>query len=135
MERESMAHPRRLRILVVDDYRDTRKALQMVLATWGHEAQEAADGAEALRVAAEFKPDVVFLDLAMPGMTGLEVAQHLRQGGVVPVLVALTGHAGEAYQEAARAVGFDHFIAKPSPPEELFSLLERVRPSVEPGSG
>jgi two-component system CheB/CheR fusion protein len=107
----------------------------MVLATWGHEAREAADGDEALYLAAEFRPDVVFLDLAMPGMTGLEVAQRLRQDGAAPLLVALTGHAGEVYQQAARVAGFDHFLAKPSPPEELRSLLERVRPLVEPGSG
>jgi CheY-like chemotaxis protein len=125
----------RLRVLVVDDSLDTRTALRMVLATWGYEARAAADGAEALRVAAEFKPDVVFLDLAMPGMTGLEVAQRLRQGGAVPFLVVLTGHAGPAYEEAARAAGFDHFLAKPSPPEELRSLLtEYANPSGESDS-
>ncbi len=83
--------------------------------SWGHEARAAADGEEGLRIAAEFRPDVVFLDLAMPGMSGLEVA--------------LAGHAGAAYEEAARAAGFDHFLAKPTPPEQLLALLlEHAKP-------
>lgn len=118
-----------LRVLLVDDHPDLRLSLRKLLEGWGYEVRTAADGEEALRLAAEFQADVVFLDLAMPGMSGLEVARLLRKGDKVPVLVALTGHAGAAYEEAARAAGVDHFFAKPTPPEQLRALLAQVEPA------
>lgn len=128
-----MARTPPLRVLVVDDYFDTRRSLRQLLAIWGYEAREAADGVEALRVAAEFRPDLVVLDLAMPGLDGYEVARRLRQGGVGGVLVALTGYGGQdaAEVEYARAAGFDHFLTKPCEAGRIEALLRSCRARAE----
>src|SRR5262249_57148242 len=109
-----------------------RREGRMVLAGWGHEVREAADGEEALRVAGEFLPDVVILDLAMPRLGGLEVARRLRQGGAGAVLIALTGHAGPAHAEAARAAGLGHFLLQPWPPGPLPTPLRSSGPVTRP---
>jgi CheY-like chemotaxis protein len=114
-----------LRILVVDDYPDTRRSLRLLLTSWGHEAREATDGPDALRVADGFRPDVVLLDLALPGADGYEVARSLRDllGPPPPLLVALTGHTGAKDVGAAIEAGFDHFFAKPCDPGQIDFLL------------
>jgi two-component system, sensor histidine kinase len=122
-----------LRILVVDDYPDTRRSLRLLLTSWGHEAREATDGADALRVAEGFRPDVVLLDLALPGADGYEVARSLREllRPLPPLLVALTGHTGAREVGAAVEAGFDHFFAKPCDPGQIDFLLRacaRSRP-------
>src|SRR5437879_5652343 len=82
-----------LRVLVVDDYADTRHSLRLLLKSWGHSVREAADGANALREAEVFRPDVVVLDIAMPGLSGYQVARQLHEtSSPRPLLVALTGH-------------------------------------------
>jgi CheY-like chemotaxis protein len=68
-----------LRILAVDDWPDSTTSLQSILQEWGYEARVATDGATALTIANSFHPDVVILDLAMPGMHGYEVVKRLRQ--------------------------------------------------------
>ena len=129
-----------LRVLVVDDYPDTRRSLRLLLGTWGHEAREATDGADALRVAESFRPDVVLLDLALPGADGCEVARSLRKllGPPPPLLVALTGHTSATDIGAAVEAGFDHFFAKPCDPGQIDFLLracgrERAAPLVRHG--
>src|SRR4051812_39233517 len=99
----------RLRVLVVDDIADARLALRLLLKLWGHEVAEAADGPGALRAAEAFRPDVVLLDISMPGMSGHEVARCLRERGLRPsLLVAVTGYGREADVRAAMDAGFDH---------------------------
>jgi CheY-like chemotaxis protein len=114
-----------LRVLVADDYPDTRETLRLLLASWGHEAREAADGAEALRLAGEFRPDVVLLDLAIRGTDGCEVARGLRKLDLPcrPLLVALTAHSDSGHIKAALEAGFDHFLAKPCDPGQLDFLM------------
>lgn len=114
-----------LRVLVADDFADTRKTLHLLLRSWGHEVREAADGAEALRLAEEFQPDVVLLDLAMPGSDGCAVARGLREQNPAsrPLLVALTAHSGPDHVRAALEAGFDHFLAKPCEPGQIDFLL------------
>src|SRR5688572_8239811 len=82
-----------LRILVVEDCADTRTTLRLLLRDWGHEVAEAADGPAALCSAASFCPDVVLLDIGLPGLNGYEVAKHLRSfpGLADSLLVAVTG--------------------------------------------
>jgi CheY-like chemotaxis protein len=114
-----------LRVLVVDDYPDTRESLRLLLASWGHEAREAADGVAALRVAGEFRPDVVMLDLALPGADGCEVARGLRKLDLPcrPLLVALTAHSDSRHVQAALEAGFDRFLAKPCDPGQIDFLI------------
>ena len=113
-----------LRVLVVDDYPDTRRSLRMLLTSWGHEAREATDGAAALSTAESFHPDVVLLDLALPGTDGYQVAKSLRDRlNPPPLLVALTGHTASADVTAAVEAGFDHFFAKPCDPGQIDFLL------------
>jgi len=114
-----------LRVLVVEDYPDTRRTLRLLLRSWGHDVREAADGPEALRVAAEFCPEVTLLDLGLPGLDGLEVARRLQGPGPSPrpLLVALTALTDPAHVREALAAGFDHFFNKPCEPGQLDFLL------------
>src|SRR5262245_40166897 len=111
-----------LRALVVDDEEDTRESFCTLLRLWGHEARCAADGQSALREAEAFRPNVVLLDLALPGMDGFEVASRLRQ---LPGcrLVAVSGLAGKEAEVRARACGCDFHLTKPADPEQLRRLL------------
>ena len=115
-----------LRVLVVDDYPDTRQSLRLLLRSWGHQAREAPDGPRALDEVEAFRPDVVVLDIAMPGMDGYEVARQLQRppSDGRPLLVALTGHTRPVDVEAALEAGLHHFFAKPCDPGQLDFLLQ-----------
>jgi PAS domain S-box-containing protein len=116
-----------LRVLVVDDNRDAAETLSALLAIMGHAAPVAADGHQALRMIEGFRPDVVFLDIGMPGMSGYEVAQAVRSDprfdGVR--LVALTGWGGEADRARTREAGFDAHLTKPATVAAIESALAR----------
>jgi PAS domain S-box-containing protein len=109
------------RILVVDDNRDAADSLSLLLRLDGHEVTVAYDGKGALAAAPACRPDVVFLDLGMPGMDGYEVCRRLRQmpelNGVR--LVALTGWGQEGDRRRSAEAGFDHHVVKPADPEDL----------------
>jgi PAS domain S-box-containing protein len=113
------------RVLVVDDNRDGAESLAMLLGIWGHEVELAGDGGEALAAVCNRRPDVVLLDIGLPGMDGYQVAQRLRQlpgmGGTV--LVALTGCGQDDDRRRAREAGFDAHMVKPVDPDQLERLL------------
>ena len=116
---------RTLRILVVDDCPDTRASMRLLLQLWGHEVYEAPDGPAALRLARSLVPDVILLDIAMPGMDGCEVARHLRR---VPsldkaLLIATTGYCGEVYRARYHQAGFSVCLGKPLDLNALAALL------------
>lgn len=116
------------RILVVDDDLDSARVLLDLLEAWGHRADLAADGAEALELVGRVAPDLVFLDLGLPKLNGLEVARKIREGADErgrPVLVAMTGWGGPEDRKRTREVGFDHHVAKPISVERVRKLLER----------
>lgn len=104
------------RVLVVDDNVDAADTLAAVLDMMGHATQVAHDGAQALAVAPQFLPDVIFLDIGLPGMNGYEVARALRRipAGANVVLVALTGWGAENDRSQSSAAGFDHHLTKPA---------------------
>ena len=104
------------RVLVVDDNVDAADTLAAVLDMMGHATQVAHDGAQALAVAPQFLPDVIFLDIGLPGMNGYEVARALRRipAGTNVVLVALTGWGAENDRSQSSAAGFDHHLTKPA---------------------
>jgi two-component system CheB/CheR fusion protein len=117
---------RPLRVLVVDDCPDTRHVLALLLRQWGFAAAEAKDGVTALSAAAAFRPDVVLLDLVMPGLDGLEVARRLRGEPALAavLLVAVTGLALPGDVARCLAAGFDRHLPKPVDPRLLRRLLD-----------
>jgi CheY-like chemotaxis protein len=112
------------RILVVDDNPDSANSLGMVLEVEGHEVESVYSAQDALERVESFKPDVVLLDIGLPGMDGYEVARRLRaRPGFERVrLVALTGYGQAEDRERTRSAGFDGHLVKPVD----FSLLEQV---------
>jgi CheY-like chemotaxis protein len=114
-----------LRVLVVDDCPDTRNSFRVLLNIWGHDVREAADGPAALEAADAFLPEVVLLDLGLPGMDGCELARRLLRRPHLgrPRLVAVTGYSRDSDIARAREAGFDLLLAKPVDPERLRLLL------------
>jgi signal transduction histidine kinase len=113
------------RIAVIEDNADSRAVLAELLEVLGHEVVTAADGPEALRLAAEKPPEVWIVDIGLPGMDGYEVARALRRlvTGQRLLLIALTGYGSPAEQEQTRAAGFDAHLTKPASIEDLQRLL------------
>ena len=119
---------RSLRILVADDDPDTVQTLSTLLRMEGHEVREEADGRRALEAERGFLPDVVLLDIGMPGVTGYEVAKrvrerHARRGRRGPVLIAVTCYQQPSDKILARLSGFDHHLGKPFETQALLDLL------------
>jgi PAS domain S-box-containing protein len=113
------------RILVVDDSKDTAQGMVKLLNLIGHETQSAHDGDEALKVARAFRPHFVFLDIALPGMDGYEVAARMRREECCKnaVIVAITGYGQDEDRRRAAEVGFDHHFIKPLDHDALLSLI------------
>jgi CheY-like chemotaxis protein len=113
-----------LRVLVVDDWPDTIPTLQLLLQTWGYETCVASDGLTALTIAEDFKPDVVILDLGLPGMDGFEVAKRLRQNDRErPLIIVLSGYCTKDDVQHSSEVGCDFHLAKPAEPDEIERIL------------
>ncbi len=117
------------RVLVVDDNADSVAMLTMLLEMKGHVTAMAQSGPEALEKAESFRPDVVVLDIGLPGMDGYEVAGRLRQrpGGQGMTLVALTGWGSDEDRQRTREAGFNHHFTKPVDPEALERILDEIR--------
>jgi CheY-like chemotaxis protein len=113
------------RILVADDNRDAGDTLAMLLRLDGHEVHVATDGLEAVDMFKRLQPDVVILDIGMPGLSGHEAARRIRDlHGERPVtLIAVTGWGQKADKDRAAASGFDHHFTKPVEPTVLSALL------------
>jgi CheY-like chemotaxis protein len=114
------------RILIVDDYIDAAKTLAMTLKIMGHTPRMAHDGLEALKVAEEFLPDVVLLDIGLPKLDGYEVCRHIRQQswGERMVLIALTGWAQDEDKINSKDAGFNCHLVKPIDSANLRKLLD-----------
>jgi PAS domain S-box-containing protein len=114
------------RILVVDDNVDLSRALTTLLARFGYEAQAVNDGPTAIEAARALRPEVVLLDLGLPGMDGFEVARRLRseEGFEDATIIAITGYGQEDGGRYSRAEGFNHHLIKPVQIESLVALLE-----------
>ncbi len=114
------------RLLVVDDNRDAADTLAVLLAVMGHEVRMANDGATALSVAADFRPDAIFLDIGLPGMNGYEVARRLRElpDFATVSLIAFTGYGQDEDYRRVREAGFDHHMVKPVRAADLVRIIE-----------
>jgi CheY-like chemotaxis protein len=118
--------PRRLRTLVVDDNLDAAQSLARVLQRlYSHEVRIANDGPEAIALAQEFRPEVILLDIGLPGMSGYEVAERLRsqQEQAETFILALTGWGQEEDRRRSESAGIDHHLVKPVDPNVLIKLL------------
>lgn len=113
------------RILLVDDNVDLVTTLAFLFKTWGHEVRMAHDGFAALEVAAVFRPDVVFLDVALPRLNGLEVARRLRTlpDFAKTLLIGQSGYGTEKDRRRAQEAGIDLYLVKPFDPWRLEGVL------------
>ncbi len=114
-----------LRVLCADDHRDTADTLVILLEIAGLDATAYYDGLSVLAAAEEIHPDVLILDLSMPGLNGDEVSQRVRASswGRTTVLVALTGLPGEEARQRTARAGFDLHLTKPVDPSELALMV------------
>ena len=118
--------PRALRVIVVDDERDSVDTLTALLNDEGHEVRGLTRAREVIEAVAEFNPDAVLLDIAMPDASGYELAKEIRRryGEVKPMLIAISGRYKQASDKMlGQIVGFDHYLTKPYDPGLLLSLL------------
>nr|WP_324250966.1 response regulator [Paraburkholderia saeva] len=122
------------RVLVVDDYHDAADALQMLLDADGFECRAVHDPLDVCTIAGEWQPFAVVLDIAMPGLDGLELARRLRADPQTShmLLIACTAFASTEDKARARAAGFDAHCAKPLTPERIIRVLETAASSVSP---
>lgn len=113
------------RVLIIDDNDDAAQLLAMFVGALGPEAKVANDGASGLEAAGAFMPDVVFLDLGMPGMSGYEVAPRLRRiHGLEQVyIVALTGWNDARTRQQVVACGFDKHLTKPAAVDSIQAIV------------
>ena len=116
------------RVLVVDDNRDVADLLVLLLQTLGYQVQAAYSGQAALEMAVQYQPDVVLLDLGMPGMDGYEIARQLGQRPQTKDvwLIAMTGYGQDSDRQRTQEAGFDHHLVKPVERRKLQSLLAEL---------
>jgi DNA-binding response OmpR family regulator len=121
---------RALRILVADDDRDSVLTLMLLLRDEGHEVRGAYSGRQVMGQVLDFDPDAVLLDLAMPELSGWEVARTIRErrGAERPLLIGISGEYKQgADRVLAQIIGFNHYLVKPYAPADLLALLAPLR--------
>jgi CheY-like chemotaxis protein len=118
----------RLRVLAVDDDATTRETIALLVRLHGHDARTASDGPTALALAALYRPDVILLDVTMPGMNGWAVAQYLRGDPVTrnAYIVGVTGYASDLDRQRSLEAGCNDHWAKPFEGDQLARLLEAI---------
>ena len=121
-------------VLVVDDDRTVADVVSVYLTNAGYLVTSAADGSTALELAAADPPDLVVLDLMLPGVPGLEVCRRLRERGPVPIIM-LTARSGEEERIVGLQCGADDYVTKPFSPRELVARVEAVLRRVDVSAG
>jgi PAS domain S-box-containing protein len=121
---------RRLRILVVDDNRDSAESTYLLLSNWGHDVETAHDGAGALAAVERSHPDIVLLDIGLPGIDGYEVARRIRAtaAGANTALVAMTGYGQADDRRRSSEAGFTMHLVKPVEPGALKRVVAELAP-------
>ncbi len=129
-DRTECSGPRR--ILIVDDYAAIAESLMRMLEMGGHEVRIAPDGPSALKELTVWQPEIILLDIGLPGMDGYAVAHAIRSrpDAELIVLIALTGYGQEEDHRRSRESGFDLHLTKPVDPTVLFALIGTVRGQV-----
>jgi len=116
-------------VLLVEDHEDSREAIRLFLKTHGIQVETAVTGLQAVAKARVLRPDIVVMDLGLPGMDGWEAARHLKEcleTRHIPI-VALSAHALTTDEERARSSGCDDYLRKPLGPDELLAAIRRLR--------
>ena len=128
-----------MRILVVEDDPESLQMMGALLSLWGYEPRLVPGGPAALEQVERETPDIVLLDLGLPGMDGFEVARRLRgrPGGDSLFIAAVTAYRGEEHQRQAKEAGFDRYLMKPVDIDTLRQVLNQAandngRPEPEP---
>ncbi len=140
---DSSSHPQtasslgawRLQVLVVEDETETAETLAELLDRFGFEVRIEADGAAALSWALEHHPDVILIDIGLPGgMDGHELARRLREAPMAkpPLLIAITGRTSEADRRRSEEAGIHLHLVKPVEPEQVHGLLRRFERVIKP---
>ncbi|MEM5345776.1 response regulator [Paraburkholderia azotifigens] len=121
---ESSAGTRR-RVMVVDDSVDGAESMSILLEMLGHEVRVMYDGTAAIATASQFKPEVVLLDIGLPGIDGYQVARALRAEPATAgaLLIALTGYGQESDRQRTRDAGFDHHLVKPASLDDIERVI------------
>lgn len=123
-----LSDPAKYRVLVVDDNRDTATSCAMLLKRMGHEVETAYDGLAAIEAARNYRPQVLFLDIGLPGMNGYEVARTLREEGFQnELIVAVSGYGQADDRRRSREAGFDRHLVKPIDQAVILSTLREAR--------
>ena len=121
--------PKALRILIADDDRDAVLTLMTLLRDEGHDVRGVYKGRQALDAVASFEPDVVLLDIAMPELSGWEVAREIRaRYRKHPLIVGISGeYKSPSDAILSEIIGFDHYLTKPYAIEDLVTLIAPLR--------
>jgi two-component system response regulator (stage 0 sporulation protein F) len=119
------------KILVIDDQPGMRMLIQQVLTEAGYQAETAADGKSGLEKVSWLRPELILVDMKMPGMTGLEFVERLRSGGMFPPVVLMTAYNDLELLERARNVGVNRWLIKPFNMDELLELVAELTVGVE----
>jgi PAS domain S-box-containing protein len=129
---EAAADDGKSRVLVVEDAEDVAKTLRLLLEIWGYDVRVVEDGPSAKVAFRTYQPDIVLLDIGLPGMNGYDVArQHRREPGRKrPFIMAVTGYGQEEDRQRSREAGLDYHMTKPVDPDGLRSLLSSGPSSV-----
>jgi CheY-like chemotaxis protein len=119
-----------LKVLVVDDQADSADAVAFMLSLMGHDVHTAYGPREALELFRELQPSVVFMDISMPELSGLEAAARIRSlpEGTSTTIIALTGLGHEQDRRRSREASIDHHVVKPASPAVLHRLLSAIHP-------
>jgi CheY-like chemotaxis protein len=118
------------RILVVDDNVDSAHTLGALLHRWGHEVRVEHDGRAVRNAAKEFRPDVLILDIGLPGLDGYQIARRMRRQPryCKAAFIALSGYASDDDVRQAMAAGFDRHFSKPTDADAIRAALAQARP-------
>ena len=116
------------KILVVEDYKDVRRMLKLLLESEHFDVLEASSGAQALKAVKNRHPDVILMDLALPGIDGFETIRRIRKidGFQNTPIIVITAYSGQLIYETAMRAGTNYFMSKPIDFEELADLLNEI---------
>ncbi|MEL6952769.1 MAG: response regulator, partial [Pseudomonadota bacterium] len=125
--------PRRLSVLAAEDNKTNQLVFRKMIKTLDLDLRLVWDGAEAIEAYQAERPDVIFTDISMPGVDGLQAAQAIRQleqeAGLEPIpMVAMTAHASEEEQDRIKEAGIDHYLSKPLKKTLLLEMIRKVAP-------